>query len=156
MSYGSEPNYLFDHNPPVTNFRARHEIAPFTRMLIFGLNYGYGQELIRMSVTEQKTIYLDVDSIRQAGDSIIYETVHKFNRPFETINEQNVRVLFDLAINEFHGNCASQMTGLKSILFFPTEKGAAPFRFHIDLAITNVKAGSYGSIELSQACSIVK
>ena len=118
-------------------------------MLILGLNYGYGEDLITMSVTEQKAIYLDVDSILQAGDSIIYGMVHKFNWPFETTNEQNVRVLFDLAINEFHGNCASQMTGLKSILFFPTEKGAAPFKFHIDLGITNVKAGSYGPIELS-------
>jgi len=125
-------------------------------MLIFGLNYGFGQDLIRMTATEQKTIYLDAHSIRLAGDSIIYETVHKFNRSLETINEQNVRVLFDLALNEFHGNCSSQMTGLKSILFFPTEKGAAPFRLNLDLPITNVTAGSYGSIELSRACSIVK
>ena len=48
-------------------------------MLILGLNYGYGEDLITMSVTEQKAIYLDVDSILQAGDSIIYGMVHKFN-----------------------------------------------------------------------------
>ena len=125
-------------------------------LLIFGTNVSYSQDLTRLQSTEQKTIYLDEGSIREGGGFITYETVHKFNRPFETINEQNIRVFFDLAINEFQGNCASRMVGLKSILFFPIGKDAVPFRFYTDFAMTNAKPGSYSLFELNQACAFGK
>ena len=125
-------------------------------LLIFGTNVCYSQDLIRLQSTEQKTIYLDEGSIRESGGFITYETVHRFNRPFETINEQNIRVLFDLAINEFQGNCTARMVGLKSILFFPIGKGAVPFRFYTDFAMTNDKPGSYSLFELNQACAFGK
>jgi hypothetical protein len=116
----------------------------------------HSQALIRLQTTEQKTIYLDEGSIREGGGYITYETVHKFNKPAEILDDKNVRVLFDLAINEVAGDCNYQIRGLKSILFFPVDKGAAPFRFYTDFVMTKDNPGSYGLLELNRACAFGK
>ena len=128
-------------------------ILPF---LIFNANDGFSQDLTRLQATEQKTTYLDEGSIREGGGYITYETVHIFNKPAEIMNEQNIRVLVGLAIMEVAGDCNYQIRGIKSVLFFPVDKSAAPFRTYFDVPMIKDKPGSNSLFELNRACAFGK
>ena len=128
-------------------------ILPF---IIFNLNDGFSQDLIRLQATEQKTIYLDEGSIREGGGYITYETLHIFNKPVEIMNEQNIRVLAELAIMKVAGDCNYQIRGIKSVLFFPVDKSAVPIRTYFDVPMIKDKPGSNSLFELNRACAFGK